>query len=1135
MTVLFHRRSCTIVLAALIVFAFGVVATQIYAQTSSLPLNQVGLPDNGTFQAGTIDSIQLNNGNLHVDIPLLHLPGIGMDTDIHFIYDNQVWTQQQVSNGEETSFWVYPSRGISLVIDPLSQVSMTETAQEQSWTCTTTGESPYVNSLTFTDGDGTNHTFGFQGYPPKYLPPCGGAELGTSGYSEDSSGYLATLNLYGSVMSIKDKHGRTYSYNSSTSQSFNALTTSIEDTNGNRITSLGRTTNGSGAKVYQFVDTADRTITETTGTNLGGNCVSGPAGCTTISYKDESGNPQTITINNSSSTINYPAICSNNGQAGNCSQYDLVDYPASVETAYFPTSIVFQNGDEYTISYNSAGYGEISSITLPTGGEINYTYNNWLGTGRQVTSRSTIVNGVTSNWTYTYVAAPTTGLEPFLGSTTVTDPLGNNTVYTCTDYVPAPLSGFSGFGPAPCYMTNEQIYSGAVSPANLAATKTIGYTVTGVIMPTKETFNWQATNQTTETDTQWDSEPNGNANLSFGNVVSKTEYDYGSGSHGSTLKNTQYTYLNSQNSAYTNANMLDRVSQISVYNGSSSLVSSTTIAYDNYSGTNTAIASTAGTTQHDYAGYSSSITLRGLPTGVTQYTGSKTPSITTYIDYNDLGNKTASIDGRGNTTSYSYGAQNAFVSSTVLPPTPGFQHIIGTTYDVNTGLLLQSTDQNGTTNLTNYTYDSRMRPLTVTFPDGGSTTNTYPDPNHINTTTAETGSTSIVSSVTLDGLGRTTNQSTVTRDACGSSNVDTTYDLLGRVNTVSNPHCSSMTLSADGITTYSYDELGRNSSTLNPNGTTQGWSYNGNSTTAIDENGNQHTTVADALGRLTKVLEPNGSSPGPSMETDYTYDALNDLLSVTQWGGASGSSGARIRGFSYDGLSRLLSATNSETGTVNYTYDGDSNVATRADARSVTTTYQYDALNRTLSKSYSGDPSNSLSSCYQYDSVPAGIGWLSNAWTQSGACSSTPTGFWTLESINGYDPIGRVSGENQYTPSNRSTGSPYAMSYTYDYVGDVLNSTNGTTKTPTVSTLLLTSSFDAAGRLQSVTSNWSDPTHPISLFALPLNPTVSCSGSSTLPYAPFGGLMNATFGTSLNLNRSYNNRLQTTCEFDTED
>jgi YD repeat-containing protein len=49
---------------------------------------------------------------------------------------------------------------------------------------------------------------------------------------------------------------------------------------------------------------------------------------------------------------------------------------------------------------------------------------------------------------------------------------------------------------------------------------------------------------------------------------------------------------------------------------------------------------------------------------------------------------------------------------------------------------------------------------------------------------------------------------------------------------------------------------------------------------------------------------------GLNYKTVYSYDALNNLLSVTQNGSNSGS--ARIRTFTYDSLSRLLCAANPE-------------------------------------------------------------------------------------------------------------------------------------------------------------------------------------------------------------------------------
>ena len=56
-------------------------------------------------------------------------------------------------------------------------------------------------------------------------------------------------------------------------------------------------------------------------------------------------------------------------------------------------------------------------------------------------------------------------------------------------------------------------------------------------------------------------------------------------------------------------------------------------------------------------------------------------------------------------------------------------------------------------------------------------------------------------------------------------------------------------------------------------------SDNAEQTTVTDQAGKQRKSVVDGLGRLRKVFEDPGSS---NLETDYTYDALGDLLQVDQ-------------------------------------------------------------------------------------------------------------------------------------------------------------------------------------------------------------------------------------------------------------
>jgi len=104
-----------------------------------------------------------------------------------------------------------------------------------------------------------------------------------------------------------------------------------------------------------------------------------------------------------------------------------------------------------------------------------------------------------------------------------------------------------------------------------------------------------------------------------------------------------------------------------------------------------------------------------------------------------------------------------------------------------------------------------------------------------------------------------------------------------------------------------------------------------------------------------------GSSAGLtySLATLYTYDALDNLTTVTQKGGSDNSANWRPRTFTYDGLSRVTSSINPESNTVpstgatlatTYTYDANGNLIARTSpapnqtgTATVTVSYCYDA------------------------------------------------------------------------------------------------------------------------------------------------------------------------------------------------
>ena len=1190
------------------------------AQAAYTPnVNNVGLPSTGVFSGGSIDSVQLQNGNLHVDIPLLHLPGIGMDTDIHFVNDTQLFNTTQVTYGSASSpqQWTQITmgrNGFAQVSDPLSGVLKFGTHQEN-WTCPAPvnggywgGVFYYLNYMNFTDPDGTGHTFPVSGYelgpgapgsgsnPDGEVGSCIPGELiSLDSYSQDATGYNLTLTGAGSVVSLTDKHGRQYTLGGPGGSGMvgawltpNPVTSpppggtsevvgppiiqysglaKVEDSNGNMI-SVGALPSSpfytQCESAYCFTDTVGRTIMETGSSGFNMSLV-GEAYANEpqkISYVDQTNTPRTISITYAPVTIDLPLLCM--GNTGTCGVQ--IGTPAAPVVTYLPASIMLQNGDTYTINYLPDSLGEISSITLPTGGTISYMWGGVtpIGSGimgRQVLSRTVTANGQSSTWQFQYPVAS-------VSTRTVTDPNMNDTAYTFGS-----LNANCG-SPSPL-VTQEVSYNGSQSANNPIATKTIGYTfygsylANGTYLPTSDILTWNSSGLTTETDTTYDGAPPAGASCSGGpptvttkgNVASKVVYDYGSagsGTHGALLSNTQYCYLynpfgktqtcpaSPNASLYSAANIADRVSQVSVYNSASALVAQTTTAYDQFQqfpSWQNSLMSAGWTTNHDNTNYGIGTTLRGLPTSVSKCSGPSsapcTASITTFADYNILGQPTMTVDGKVFPTSYTYSnsaaplnvdSGAAFLTTTTMPSTGTVSHVTTQYQDVNTGLMIAKSDQNK--NLTEQTYDPRMRPWVTTRPDGGTTTNAYPNQNQIITTVVESPSPNKVTTTNLDGVGRKVSVSTATTPIdtiCGSLTVNTAYDLLSRVNAVSNPHCNS-SQATDGWTQYAYDAIGRLTTKTNPDGSAQTWSINGNVIDSYDEVGNHWRRTYNAADWLTQVKEPPGttsSSAAPTLETDYSYDTLGNLLTVNQWGGPSGSSGDHVRIFTYDALSRLLSAYNPETGTISYLYDNNSNVLKKTDNRGISINYAYDALNRVLSKSYS-DSTPPVSFTYDKSSIPGNsndIGELTQATVSNGSTVLATT------STYAYDPMGRLRNEQQCTPANCGV-STYNLAYGYDLGGKTISATfpsnaptSGST-TPAGQPVMLSYVYDNAERLLTAGSSWSDSaTHPATLF--------QASTGSSPAYGPMG-LVNASIGvnpsnltTMATLQRGYDNRGRT--------
>lgn len=587
---------------------------------------------------------------------------------------------------------------------------------------------------------------------------------------------------------------------------------------------------------------------------------------------------------------------------------------------------------------------------------------------------------------------------------------------------------------------------------------------------------------------------------------------------------------------------------------------------------------TVVTGTHDDSNYSSTSTVsRGNLTTTTQWANSGTSPVTTY-SYDETGQLLSKVDpcghasctdlptGASQTTSYSYaddytelsGGQNVAYSPSgntnayLTKITDPLGHVKTFAYDYNNGQLTISKDLNQQS--TTYLYnDSLDRPTEVNFPDGGLTTYTYQD-----TVPVSVSKTVLISAgysppydasttTVLDGLGRVV-QTQLTTDPQGTDYIDTTYDGVGLVWKQSNSHRSSSS-PTDGTTTTIHDALGRACLVIPPDVTTVPTtcptsaptgdvftSYTGNCATVTDEVGKSRRSCVDGLDRLKQIFEnPNGLN----YETDYAYNTLDGLISVTQKGGST-SGNWRTRSLYYNSLSRLSQAINPETGVINYYYDLNGNVTSRVaplhnqtGSSTVSTKYGYDALNRLISTTYTDTTAGlkyaydgaSLSGCTTAppalsDSYPVG--------RRTAMCDSSGATSWS------HDQMGRVAGEtrtiNGSKPVTNTTTYAYNVDgsldhtvypsgyYIYDgydtaqrsnFVGDLVNSVtyvDDATYTPsglvasallddTTNVALITDSFTYNNRLETTVTSASTSAHTIFSLGYAYGPTGQNNGN----------------------------------------
>jgi subtilisin len=487
--------------------------------------------------------------------------------------------------------------------------------------------------------------------------------------------------------------------------------------------------------------------------------------------------------------------------------------------------------------------------------------------------------------------------------------------------------------------------------------------------------------------------------------------------------------------------------------------------------------------------------------------------VTAHFWYDQTGNGVRSSDGKGNESTFSYsdnfdgvGPQNSFAYLTGSSNALG--HAATSKYDYNTGVVIEAVEPNGTVTRKEFN-DPFNRPTRSISANGTSLqsqrTVQYDDANRKVVASADLsayGDNKLKSEVVYDGLGRAVESRTYENETDYVRSF-TEYDVLGRPHRASTRHRPGDSIA---WTETVYDALGRVIDVETPDGAHVITQYSGgNQVTVIDQAGKMRRTVTDALGRLTKVTEAPGVL---DYHTFYSYDALGNLRQVTQ--------GAQTRIFVYDSRSRLISATNPESGRVTYAYDPNGNLTEKTDARGVRMTITYDALNRVSSKSYAGltdegTAAANVTSTAQffyddYTVLPVGAPrWPGTP--SKGRLIGVTYGNGSEGTYYKYDALGRIVINHQ-----RQGTLNYATSYVYNRAGDVTREDRGNPARRRTEML-----YDEAGRLLSMKTG----AHSALGF-------VFSSLVSEISYTPFGRLQSETYGNGLIHSVGYNNRLQPT-------
>jgi len=920
------------------------------------------------------------NGNLHIEIPIASMAERGsVPFRAALVYDSHIW--QQVTTGSSTSW------------KPTNVIN-----SNGGWRLVTSAMTGTIN----------------------YTTTFGGICTVTVNHVVHSTDWYKYTNF-----TWQPPSGRLITFNISTNNA----------TCGDMVPSGDALANdGSGYHMYVITGNSV-TVYAPDGTEVAP-VVKDPNGNFYYSGSQDTLGRYPVNTTTSGSTTTYEVL---NSQGGT-SDYVVTWETVPVSTSFGQTgvtectscaisaiqSIALPDGTSYQFTYDQGStgthYGVLTGMTLPTGGTISYSHENFEDAynNHNLYVKTAAANG----GTWTFAPTVTSGCPTSCTqSTTLTLPSGDEQTYA--------FGSILGNMWPSTETASDQTVNISYTTYSGSSVFATGYKTTETVPSGNLTKNITLTYDTNN----------------HGTVQTIKEWNFGS-TGTNPDRTTTYTYL-----VNSNKNIINKKLSAKLTNSAGTAFGETDITYDG----NT-LTSKTGVINHDDVSFPSTYTARGNPTLITTV-----PGITQTLWYDSTGQLVESFDNNSNITKFSYtdayyndnstgatsataaGVTNAFPTAIVLPTNWGIAY----TYFLGTSQVYTHSDQNGFTT-TNHYLDSLSRPTSTQVPINATNYSwkmmSYASSSEVEAN-AYTGigdaSPSLTCSscrhdqINLDPFGRTLTQVLVS-DPDGTDTVTASYDHNGRVASVTNPERSTSSPS-DGSESYTYDGLNRITKVTHSDGSYNSTYYGAKVTSAVggntaqlcaagtygygypvlvvDEASKKRETWTDGFGRTIETDEPN-SAGTLNVGTCYTYDVANNLLSVTQ--------GAQTRSYVYDEASRVTSATTPESGTVSYYYTTSSGgpcsgngslVCRRTDARGITATYTYDKINRLTGITYSG---STHAVTYTYDAGTNQKGFRTGMTDGSGSTS------WT------YNEVGWPITEQRTIAAITNT-----ISYTYNGDGSI--------------------------------------------------------------------------------------------------